>query len=205
MRFKRHTRIKVANFGKMGKKNQWKMDMLCNMLNANDKILDVGSAVGNLANYIPTTCDYYGIDYNDNNVAFGRDKGLKLYQCDLSEGKLPFGNEMIDVIWFSHVIEHLQCMEQVKIMQEIYRILKPGGVVIVFAPTAYNLWFWDNCTHVRPCTHGQLETLALDCGFNKVDGRYSLVRWFPNSWQRFIRLVPFVRQMLWECFMVAEK
>ena len=28
MKFKRHTKIKTDNFGKMGKKNQWKIELL---------------------------------------------------------------------------------------------------------------------------------------------------------------------------------
>ena len=204
MKFDRHTELKIANFGKTSKKNQWKIDMLVNLININDSILDLGCAVGNIANFIPKTCKYYGIDYNESNIEFAQKKGLNVQYCDLIKGKLPFDDNMFNKIYFSHVIEHLEVRIQVQIMHEIYRVLKDNGKVIVFAPTAYNPFFWDNCTHVRPCTHGQLETLALDCGFSKVDGRYSLVRWFPHSWQRFLRLTP-LRFFLWECFMVAEK
>ena len=204
MEFDRHTKIKKSTFGKMGKKNRWKIKELKKIINKESMILDIGCAAGNIANYVINKNNFYGIDYSMDLVLYGRSKGLNITFCDLSEGHLFFDDEFFDVIWFSHVIEHLEVRMQVKIMKEIYRVLKPGGRVIVFAPSAYNPFFYDNDTHVRPMTHGSLEHLALDTGFKKANGKYSLIRKFPYCLQRWLRLTP-LRWFLWEVYMVARK
>ncbi|WP_127846815.1 class I SAM-dependent methyltransferase [Psychroflexus aestuariivivens] len=47
--------------------------------------------------------------------------------CDL-----PFQNNIYDVVICNHVLEHIQ--DDTKAMQEIYRILKPGGMAILQIP-----------------------------------------------------------------------
>ncbi|MBJ6369634.1 class I SAM-dependent methyltransferase [Snuella sedimenti] len=47
--------------------------------------------------------------------------------CDL-----PFGDDIFDVILCNHVLEHIP--NDTKAMQELYRILKPGGMAILQIP-----------------------------------------------------------------------
>ena len=203
MRFKRHSDLKIKNFHKAGK-NRWKIKLLMSNMKKDSRLLDIGCAAGNISNFVANKEKYYGVDYNEDFVEFGNKKGIKISFCDLSKGKLPFEDNFFDTIWFSHVIEHLHAKEQVAIFNDIYRILKPGGKVIVFAPTPYHWFFWDNNTHVKPCTHGQLESLAQDCGFSIAKGRYSLIRWLPYKFQRLARVTP-LRFFLWETFLIAKK
>ncbi len=51
--------------------------------------------------------------------------------CDL-----PFNNSEYDVILCNHVLEHIP--DDTKAMQEIYRILKPGGMAILQIPQDLN-------------------------------------------------------------------
>jgi hypothetical protein len=76
--------------------------------------------------------------------------------------------------------------------------------LLVFAPTPYHWFFWDNDTHVRPCTHGQLQSLAKDVGFKSSVGKYSLLRFFPSTIQTIARVTP-LRCFLWETYLVAKK
>ncbi|GAB1545562.1 hypothetical protein NUACC21_82380 [Scytonema sp. NUACC21] len=46
---------------------------------------------------------------------------------DFRKEKLPFRNETIDVIHLSHVIEHISYEDGLRLFEEIYRCLKPGG------------------------------------------------------------------------------
>ncbi len=60
-------------------------------------------------------------------------------QCQLvnvDEG-LPFADASFDLIWCSEVIEHLHYPEKAK--NEFWRVLKPGGQVIITTPNSY---FW---------------------------------------------------------------
>ena len=102
------------------------------------------------------------------------------------------------------MIEHLNSREQNFAMKEFSRILKKEGVLILFAPTPYHWYFWDDHTHVRPCTHGQLEHLALDSGFSEAKAKYSKLRFFSHKMQKWLRLPP-IRFFLWEVYLVAKK
>ena len=54
---------------------------------------------------------------------------------DLSKG-IPLKNDLVDKVYSSHVLEHLPYEELLKFLNEIHRILKPGGEFIVCIPNA---------------------------------------------------------------------
>ncbi len=55
-------------------------------------------------------------------------------KADICE--LPFDNDTYDVILCNHVLEHIP--DDTKAMQELYRILKPGGMAILQIPQDLN-------------------------------------------------------------------
>lgn len=52
--------------------------------------------------------------------------------CDISN--LPFQDSSVDIVCFHHVIEHFGCGEADGILKESWRVLKPGGSLLVFVP-----------------------------------------------------------------------
>jgi predicted SAM-dependent methyltransferase len=52
----------------------------------------------------------------------------------IGSGPLPFEDETFSGIACSHVIEHFDAIEGLKVMQECHRILKPGGHLVVSVP-----------------------------------------------------------------------
>lgn len=55
------------------------------------------------------------------------------YIADISE-KLPFVDESFDLIYASHVIEHVPWFLQKQLFSELFRILKPNGVLEIWVP-----------------------------------------------------------------------
>jgi SAM-dependent methyltransferase len=53
--------------------------------------------------------------------------------ADLEDG-LPFKNESVDVLYASHVMEHIHKFPE--LMQECYRVLKPRGLLHIKVPDA---------------------------------------------------------------------
>lgn len=49
---------------------------------------------------------------------------------------LPLQASVADGILISHVIEHFDCMEAVRILADCHRLLKPGGLLVVSVPDA---------------------------------------------------------------------
>ena len=52
---------------------------------------------------------------------------------DLRRG-LPFADETFDVVYGSHVLEHLEPAEAIRLLNECFRVLKPNGIVRVVVP-----------------------------------------------------------------------
>jgi len=60
--------------------------------------------------------------------------------CRLAPGRasaLEFGDESFDVALFANVYEHIPPYERALSMQEIFRVLRPGGIVVGQLPNPY--------------------------------------------------------------------
>lgn len=55
---------------------------------------------------------------------------------DIVKSGVPFKDDDLDGILMSHVLEHMDAQEGVKLLKECHRCLKPGGVVTISVPDA---------------------------------------------------------------------
>ena len=60
-------------------------------------------------------------------------RGKKVIRHDVTKG-LPFESESVDVIYCSHLLEHLTYNKARKVCQEAYRVLKKNGIIRVVVP-----------------------------------------------------------------------
>jgi len=100
----------------------------------NSKLLDLGCGFdGFFLKKIKTKLDEgVGIDLNINSNINIKNARLLSYAID---NRLPFRDNYFDIITSLANIEHLHNPEI--IMQEIFRILKPGGILLMTTPTIY--------------------------------------------------------------------
>lgn len=79
---------------------------------------------------------------------FNKMENIQYYACDLNKDMygveyqvditdIPFEENMFDVIMCSNVIEHVQ--EDRHAMEELYRVLKKGGIAFIDVPVFYDL------------------------------------------------------------------
>ncbi len=54
-------------------------------------------------------------------------------QCDITKG-LPFADQQYDAVYHSHVLEHLDPTDGDRLLEDCYRVLKPGGVLRIVIP-----------------------------------------------------------------------
>ena len=124
---------------------------------------------------------FYGVDILD--VSAKCPSGVVFAQADIDRGKIPFGDEQFDAIFFCHVLEHLYY--PLNAVAELQRVLKPGGRIYIEGPSTRALFlpslgsikskgaykaigddlnFYDNFTHVRPLSKRSLHMfLELAC------------------------------------------
>ena len=109
----------------------------------NSKFLDIGCGAG-YSMYRATqdlNCECIGIDPDPTAHGVGR-YAEKAYLTDqILQGfseNLPFDDESFDVVYSSHVLEHVN--DQQETLLEMKRVLKQNGVLIIGMPTASMAW-----------------------------------------------------------------
>jgi SAM-dependent methyltransferase len=61
---------------------------------------------------------------------------------------IPLQDNCIDELLLSHVIEHIH--DSLALMQELYRVAKPGALCTIRVPFGSSDDAWEDPTHVRP-------------------------------------------------------
>lgn len=64
------------------------------------------------------------------------DKEPNYVEHELTSGSMPFPNDMFHGILCSHLIEHFDAQESVRILRECRRVLAIGGFLVVSVPSA---------------------------------------------------------------------
>lgn len=97
------------------------------------QFLDIGCATGKLLEYLRDEkgLSVYGVEVCGESVEYGREnRNLRIFHGTLQQAGFP--GEIFDVVHASHVIEHIG--DPAAFMEEIRRILKPGGYAIISTP-----------------------------------------------------------------------
>lgn len=66
--------------------------------------------------------------------------------ADLDQ-RLPFDADSFDVVYANQVLEHV--VNEVDLVYEIHRVLRPGGIFVAHCPYFRSSWAWIDPTHVR--------------------------------------------------------
>ncbi|MGD8370856.1 MAG: class I SAM-dependent methyltransferase [Syntrophobacterales bacterium] len=97
------------------------------------RFLEIGCGSGDLlARMQKSGWQTEGVDFDPVAVEIARSKGLAVRLGDLVSQDYP--NHQFDCIYMGHVIEHAHA--PLELLKECYRILKPGGVLLILTPNA---------------------------------------------------------------------
>ena len=80
------------------------------------------------------------------NVDFRKYQGVDVCH-DLEKTPLPFKSNSIDKVISEHVMEHI--VNFIPLMEDIFRLLKPGGSVSITVPYYNSIGAFQDPTHVR--------------------------------------------------------
>ncbi len=68
----------------------------------------------------------------------------KTFVCDLNKDPLPFNKEEIDAVAMGCTLAHVA--NPLKVLGEVNRILKPGGILVVSSPNPN--YYWENVLNI---------------------------------------------------------
>jgi len=96
------------------------------------KFLDIGCGLGRYFGYI-RDCEIHGVDFSEKVCQKAReDNPSATVLChDITAG-LPYTDNTFDYILCAEVLEHMK--DPQALVNEIYRVLKPDGIVIIATP-----------------------------------------------------------------------
>ncbi len=157
------------------------------------RILDIGC--GSYPAFLTRTrfSERYGLD----RVAMADlpDSGIRLVKHDIADGSaLPFEDSFLDVVTMLAVFEHLEDATLRKILQEIRRVLHPGGLYVMTTPAKWTQRILKVMSSVRLVSHeeidehkaqysgGEIVSLLLDAGFDRSRIRHGTFELGMNVW-----------------------
>lgn len=79
---------------------------------------------------------------------------------DLNQYPLPFEDNSVDIVRSSHVFEHID--DLIALMEDIHRMLKPGGLLEFTVPHVSNIDFFRDPTHKHSFTFGTMDYFVRD-------------------------------------------
>ncbi len=92
--------------------------------------------------------DCNGVDLSDHAVK--NQSHLKVISLDISKNTFPYAEGTFDVVYYKSLLEHFY--DPGNLITETYRVLKPGGRVIILTPdwVSQMRTFYEDFTHCRP-------------------------------------------------------
>lgn len=107
-------------------------------------VLDIGNAPGHVAiGFSLLGHDVRGLNLNaDWRATYPSDEWYARFtvvEHDIEKSALPFEQGRFDAVIFTEVLEHIGITHPARIVEEISRVLRPGGVLIFSTPNVCNL------------------------------------------------------------------
>lgn len=142
------------------------------------RILDAGCGTGGLTENLTSIGRVVGLDRESQALSYTKQKPLVLIQGSVNN--LPFRDESFDVVTSISVLYHNAIDDQIA-LEEMHRVVEPGGFVIIIVP-AFR-WLWgrhDAAVHTKKrYSMSDISTLIQHAGFTIAERRYLFSLFFP--------------------------
>lgn len=169
------------------------------------KLLDVGCGVGEFDNIL-TRSNYNitGVDISNKSLDVARKLNPNVVYIEYDGLKLPFNDCEFDIAISICVMHHVNPDEWQNFIDEIYRVLKPGGIILIVEHNPHNpltVKVVNSCpmdADATLLTSRNVQNLMVSGGLSDIKTHFFL--FFPFRGQLFrlldwsLRILPFGAQ-----------
>ena len=103
---------------------------------------------------------------------------------DINTFPYPFPENHFDEIYASHILEHIDNFN--KTITELYRILKPNGTMIVYAPFFLNTKYFGDPDHKIPFSIRTFDNYETGAQFEVLEKKFITSHFAALKWMDFI-------------------
>lgn len=144
--------------------------------------LDIGCGPGTFIGTLPDAGDSVGVDISQVQLRYAQREYAAPNRrfVVIAPGSLPFADASFDCVTLVELIEHLTPAAAQATLEEAYRVLRPGGRVLVSTPNYRGLWpviegllnrfgkvdYSDQ--HINKFNRKKLLKLMQQCGFRQI-------------------------------------
>lgn len=156
----------------------------------NIKVLDIGSGVGLTDRFLTSEIKgLYGVDISEGAVENAKKRNSNVNYTAYDGRKLPFEDNYFDLTFAINVMHHVEPSMWENFVNEMRRVIKPGGIMTVFEHNPYNPLTRravNNCEFDRDAVllnSSKVKSLFKTAGVNIIDARY--IVFFPYKANAF--------------------
>jgi SAM-dependent methyltransferase len=164
------------------------------------RVLEVGAGIGNLTQFYVDRELVVATDVEDAHLAvlrqkFGHLRHVRVLKADFMDNLVPMlGEFRFDTAVSSNVLEHI--LEDRKALENMYRLLTPGGHVVILVPAF--MWLFGtldtHLLHHRRYNREELVEKVRTAGFEAVKASwmnvFGMPGWFLNARIRKVPTLP---------------
>jgi glycosyltransferase involved in cell wall biosynthesis/SAM-dependent methyltransferase len=142
----------------------WMPELMEFSRHANEEVLEIGGGLGiDLAQFASAGARVTDVDLSAGHLALAEEhfrlRGLAGRFIHHDGEDLPFPDGAFDLVYSNGVIHHTPNTK--RMVEEIFRVLKPGGRVIVMVYAEDSLYYWRNLVFVRGVKEHQLRGSSM--------------------------------------------
>ncbi|OUT99062.1 MAG: hypothetical protein CBC01_01735 [Betaproteobacteria bacterium TMED41] len=141
----------------------------------NARLIDLGCGRGEFLKIAQDlSINSLGIDSNDSMLQSAVKLGLNVEKGEALKYLIAQEDDSVDILTAFHLIEHFHLDYLLKIITEITRVMKPGGLLILETPNPENIIvstcnFYMDMTHVKPLPAELLKFIFRSQKFNNIN------------------------------------
>lgn len=141
------------------------------------KALDLGCGVGGNLKLLSQYClEVYGVEISEEAVKLGRRKhtGYQFVKGDINHLQDLFPEKHFNLVTIFNVLYHQWIKSEREVLEQVYRILKPGGTVLLTEPAFKILMRRHDVLGMGKTRYRirEFEYMMAEIGFEQVRGTY---------------------------------